>query len=111
MQMIGMLIDYEWCSGCHSCETACQMEQGLPVGQTGILVREVGPWEIAEDVWQMTNIAVPTDQCNACAGRLGKGKRASCAHHCQSQCLQVAPLEELVVQLKNKAKQSLFVLS
>lgn len=110
MERLGMLIDYEWCSGCHSCEIACQMEHGLPVGQTGILVKEIGPWEIAEDTWQLTNIAVPTDQCSGCLERLGQGKMASCAHHCQARCLQVASLEELMGQLDVKAKQSLFVL-
>lgn len=37
----GMLIDYQWCTGCHSCEIACQMEHGLPVGQTGIMVHDM----------------------------------------------------------------------
>lgn len=25
----GLLIDYDYCTGCHSCETACKMELGL----------------------------------------------------------------------------------
>ena len=25
----GLLIDYEYCSGCHACETACKMEHDL----------------------------------------------------------------------------------
>ena len=28
----GLLIDTEWCSGCHTCEMACQMHNDLPVG-------------------------------------------------------------------------------
>lgn len=110
MQPIGMLIDYEWCSGCHSCEIACQMEHQLPVGQSGISVQTIGPWEIQEDVWQYTHIAVPTDQCIGCRERLAKGKLASCAHHCQAKCLQVGPLDRLIAELREKPKQSLFLL-
>ena len=29
----GLLIDYEFCTGCHTCEIACQMEHGFPVGK------------------------------------------------------------------------------
>ncbi|HIW76508.1 MULTISPECIES: oxidoreductase [Gordonibacter] len=108
MENIGMLIDYEWCSGCHSCEVACQMEHGLPVGQTGISVHTVGPWEIAEDNWQYTHLALPTKQCTGCVTRRAKGKLASCAHHCQSKCLQVGPLEDLMAELSNKPSQALF---
>ena len=111
MKKMGMLVDYEWCSGCHSCEVACQMEQGLQVGQSGIVTKEIGPWLIHADRWQLTNIVAPTDQCNACLERLSKGKRAACAHHCQAQCLEVAPLDELIPRLQNKTKQSLFVIA
>ena len=108
MQNICMLIDYEWCSGCHSCEVACQMEHGLPVGQTGISVTTIGPWEIEEDSWQYTNIAIPTDQCDGCLDRRAKGKLASCAHHCQAKCLHVGPLEDLVAHLDAKPNQALY---
>ncbi len=29
----GLLIDYEFCTGCHACEVACKMELSLPNGQ------------------------------------------------------------------------------
>lgn len=32
MSGYGILIDYNWCTGCHSCEMACQMEKKLPMG-------------------------------------------------------------------------------
>lgn len=110
MQKIGMLIDYEWCSGCHSCEIACQMEYQFPVGQSGIKTMVIGPWEIKEDTWQYDNIAVPTDQCSGCVDRMGKGRLAACAHHCQAKCLTVGPLDQLMEQVDKKTKQSLFVL-
>ena len=36
----GMLIDYYYCTGCHSCEVACQQENGYEAGQFGITVTE-----------------------------------------------------------------------
>ena len=110
MAEYGMLIDYEWCTGCHTCEIACQMEHGLPTDQFGIKLNEVGPWEYGPDKWQFTNIPVPTDQCDLCAERAAKGKLPTCMHHCQAQCLTVGPLDELTSKLSNKHKQALFFL-
>ena len=104
----GILVDYEWCTGCHTCETACQMEHGLPVGQFGIKLQEIGPWKYSEDKWVLMNIPVPTDQCDFCAERLGQGKLPTCQHHCQAQCLKVGPVEELSKELTGKRQQVLF---
>lgn len=104
----GMLIDYEWCTGCHTCETACQMEHHLPVGQFGIKLAEVGPYEYGPDQWQLAYVPIPTDQCDFCAARLAKGKLPSCQHHCQAQCLEVGPLDELTKKVATKKKVVLF---
>ncbi|HCF70666.1 MAG TPA: oxidoreductase, partial [Syntrophomonas sp.] len=36
MSRNGLLIDYEYCTGCHSCEVACKKELELPKGKFGI---------------------------------------------------------------------------
>lgn len=108
MANMGILIDYEWCTGCHTCETACQMEHGLPVGQFGIALQEIGPWKYGEDNWVLMNIPVPTDQCDFCADRLAQGKLPTCQHHCQAQCIKVGPVEELAKELVGKKHQVLF---
>lgn len=36
----GLLIDYQWCTGCHSCEMACRKEHGLPDDEYGIKLTE-----------------------------------------------------------------------
>ncbi|GAA6488400.1 4Fe-4S binding protein [Gordonibacter urolithinfaciens] len=108
MTEYGMLIDYEWCTGCHSCETACQMEHHLPVGQFGIKLNEIGPFEYAPDRWQLSYVPVPTDLCDFCAERQAKGKLPTCQHHCQAQCLEVGPLDELAEKVKEKRKLVLF---
>lgn len=104
----GILVDYEWCTGCHTCETACQMEHGLPVGQFGIKLAEVGPYEYAPGRWQLAYVPIPTDQCDLCAARRARGKLASCQHHCQAQCLEVGPLDELAEKAAAKKKTVLF---
>ena len=61
MAKYGILVDAQWCSGCHSCEVACQMEHGLPVGQTGIKVVKIGPWVIGDEAdvnWQYSYLPV-----------------------------------------------------
>ena len=32
------------------------------------------PWQIEGDKWQLWYMPVPTDQCDLCADRVGKGK-------------------------------------
>ena len=40
----GLLIDYTWCTGCHSCEMACKVEHGWQAGEAnGIQLFEDGP--------------------------------------------------------------------
>lgn len=98
----GLLIDTEWCSGCHTCEIACQMEHQLPVGQTGILVQEIGPWEIGDGKWQLSYLPALTVQCNGCAERVGKGKLPTCVQHCQARCLEYGDIDELAQKMGPK---------
>lgn len=105
----GLLIDYEFCTGCQSCEVACKEEHGIPVGQWGIKVIDEGPWQISEKVWNWNKIAIPTDLCDLCAERVAEGKKPTCVHHCLAQVLKFGPIDELVADLDRKPKQALFV--
>ena len=40
-----ILINYDYCTGCHSCDVACKKILGLPTGEFGIKVDEVGPFQ------------------------------------------------------------------
>ena len=60
------------------------------------------------DQWQLAYVPIPTDQCDFCAARLAKGKLPSCQHHCQAQCLEVGPLDELTKKVATKKKVVLF---
>ncbi len=104
----GLLIDYEYCTGCQSCEVACKEEHGYPVGKWGIRVHDDGPWEIEEHVFNWNKIPVPTDLCDLCADRTAVGREPTCVHHCLANVMRYGTLEELARQLAEKPKQLLF---
>lgn len=105
MSKKGLLVSYNWCTGCHSCEIACQMENGLPVDQFGIKVSQIGPWQYGEDKWQYAYIPTITDQCTLCGKRVEKGKQPSCVQHCQAKCLKIVSEEEAAAAIAENGKQ------
>lgn len=109
MAVYGLLIDYEWCTGCQSCEISCKEEHGYPVGKWGIRVLQDGPWEIDAKQANWNKIPVPTDLCDLCASRTEQGRQPICVHHCLADVLQYGPVSELVKKLEEKPKQALFV--
>ena len=110
MPNYGLLIDYEFCSGCHSCEVACKEEHGFPVGKYGIRVWNDGPWPIDNRKMNWNKIPIPTDLCDLCADRVEKGKVPTCVQHCQSKCLEFGTVEELSARMDEKQK-TLFVVA
>ncbi|WP_094607682.1 hypothetical protein SPSIL_009620 [Sporomusa silvacetica DSM 10669] len=104
----GLLIDYEYCTGCHGCEVACKKELGLPAGQFGIKLKEDGPRKKPDGKWEWNYIPVPTDLCNLCEERVNAGKQPTCVHHCQSACMYYGPVEELAKKIAGKRKMALF---
>ena len=103
-----ILIDYKYCTGCHTCEIACQKHLGLDPDAWGIKLTQIGPDQYAPRKWQYEFVPVPTDRCDRCAERLEKGKQAMCVQHCQAGCIQVGELAELA-QLIDGEKYALFV--
>lgn len=106
-KIYGILIDYEFCTGCHSCEVACKKELNLPANQFGIKLTEVGPWPIGEERWEWVYMPVITKQCNLCEERVAAGKMPSCVQHCQAWCMYHGPVEELVKKMQGKSRMSL----
>ena len=104
----GILVDYEWCSGCHTCEMACKVEKNLPEEQFGVKLCEVGPYNIAGDDWVWINMPVFTEQCDLCAERVESGKLPTCVQHCQAAVLKYGEVDDLCADLAAKPKQTLF---
>ena len=79
--MKGILVNYEFCTGCHSCEVACKKHLGLPAGEFGIKLTETGPFEYSgaegnKDRWEWTWLPVLTKACDMCAERTDAGQAA-----------------------------------
>ena len=107
MTTYGLLIDYEYCTNCGSCQVSCKEEHGYPVGKTGISVHADGPWRIDDDNINFNYFPLPTDLCDLCAERTGKGKEPLCVLHCLANVLYYGPVEELAKKLEDKPKQML----
>lgn len=104
----GLLIDYEFCSDCHSCEVACKKHLGVEKGQFGIKVMEYGPVKNANDKWEWSYVPFPTDLCDLCEDRTKEGRLPTCVHHCQNNVMYWGPLNELAEMMAKKPKQVLF---
>ena len=83
--MKGILINTEYCTGCHSCEVACKKELGLGEGE-----------------WTWT--AVTTKACNLCEERVAKGKMPMCVQHCQAWCMYHGEVEDLVKKMDGETR-------
>ena len=94
MTQYALIIDYKYCTGCHTCEVACRKEKGLPEGEWGIKLTEHGPVKI-EGEWMWDYVPVPSKACDLCVERIEAGKKASCEHHCLADCMRVVPLEQV----------------
>ncbi|MBS7647767.1 MAG: 4Fe-4S dicluster domain-containing protein [Candidatus Bathyarchaeia archaeon] len=107
MSLYGLLIDYQWCSGCHSCEVACKQEHNLPVGVWGIKVYELVQ-EYNGKIF-IDYFPFPTDLCNLCAHRTKEGKKPACVQHCMARCMYYGKIEELIKIANEKSKMVLWV--
>ena len=47
-----VLVDYYYCTGCHTCEIACAVSHDLPTEQSGVVLSHIGPWESERGPWQ-----------------------------------------------------------
>lgn len=99
-----LLVNYMYCSGCHSCEVACRKRQDIPLGKYGIKLTEVGPWKIDEDpdhtTWEMDYVPVPTSLCDLCADRLEMGMKPVCQVDCQCLCIEVGKAEDMLARAR-----------
>lgn len=111
--MKGILVNYEFCTGCHSCEVACKKHLGLPEGEFGIKLAETGPYEYSakaddnKERWEWTWLPVLTRACDMCAERTAKGKIPMCVQHCQAWCMYYGEVEELARKIDGTSRCAL----
>jgi len=102
----GLLIDYEYCTGCHTCEVACKQEHGYPAGKWGIKITEY----VLEtfDRVAIDYIPFPTDLCDLCVPRTSKGEQPACVKHCQAGCMSYGSVTDLAEVMDKKSRTVLF---
>lgn len=105
MSDYGLMVDYEYCTGCHSCEVACKNELGLPLGKWGIKVLELGPWEMERKKWEWSYIPVPTSYCNLCSERVAEGGQPSCVLHCLASVIEYGHVNDLAKRMAAKGRK------
>lgn len=106
MNKQGILIDYHYCTGCHTCEVACQQENMYPAGQSGITVTE----HILRIRDGLTIDYVPflTDLCTLCRSRTVQGLKPACVKHCLAGCMTFGPIDELAREAAKKPKSVMY---
>jgi len=108
MTKYGLLIDYEYCTGCHSCEIACKQEHNYNVGKDGIKVFEYIQ-ELYGGKLYITNIPFPTELCNLCAPRVKEGREPACVKHCMADVMKFGSVNDLATEMQKKPRQVLWV--
>lgn len=111
--MKGILINYEYCTGCHSCEVACRNELGLAKGEFGIKLTEVGPYKYetkieADTPYEWVYNPTITKACDLCESRTEAGKMPSCVQACQAWCMYYGEVEDLAKRMDGKTRWALY---
>lgn len=104
----GIIVQYDFCDGCHACEMACKQEHGLEPEEYGIKVMSYGPKQMRNGRWDFINIPVPTGYCDLCAARTAMGKIPACVHHCPGKVMEYGTVADLASKLASIPKCVLY---
>jgi Fe-S-cluster-containing dehydrogenase component len=103
----GLLIDYEYCTGCYACQVACAQEYKWPAGMSGMKVIEVVQ-NLPRDKAYLAYLPFPTELCTLCQSRTKKGLEPACVKHCMAACIKFGQLEELAQEMRKKPRMVLW---
>lgn len=104
----GLLINYEYCTGCHTCEVACKKELHLPTGDWGIKLMQDGPRKNHMGKWEYTYLPLPTNLCNLCENRVAEGRLPTCVHHCQGGIMFYDTVDKLAEMMADRPRSVIF---
>ena len=102
----GLLIDYEYCTGCFTCQVACAQEYKRPKEQVGMQVIETITMKPNGKPY-LAFLPFPTENCNLCVGRTRKGEKPTCVKHCMANVIQYGTVDELAEKM-NKPRMVLY---
>ena len=105
MPKYGLLIDYEFCTGCRACEIACKQEHNRRPEEWGIYVKEVEPEVTGGKLYYFP---FPTDNCNLCGKRITKGLQPACVKNCYASVMEFGTVEELTKLMQEKPRTVLW---
>lgn len=103
----GILIHYEYCTGCHSCEVACQQEHDFPAGKCGIKVTEF-VYEAVKKPVAIDYLPFPTELCDLCINRWREGELPACVKHCQAFCMEFGLISDLAPKMEGLSRSVIF---
>ena len=104
----GLLIDYEYCTGCYACVVACAQEFKRPAGITkGIEVIEVEQ-RLPNDKGYLAYIPFPTELCVLCPHLTRKGEPPACVKTCMAACMKYGRIEDLAKEMATKPRMVLW---
>lgn len=95
---MGLLIDFEYCTGCFTCQVACAQEYNRPKDQVGMQVMETVTIK-ADGAPYLAFLPFPTENCNLCIGRTRSGGQPTCVKHCMANVIQYGPVDELAEKM------------
>jgi len=103
----GLLIEYEYCTGCYTCQVACAQEHGWPEGLAGIhVIQSVQPRPRGKPC--LAYVPMPTVLCNLCANRTRQGLLPACVTHCMARCMTYGPIDVLATELTKAGRRVLW---
>jgi Fe-S-cluster-containing dehydrogenase component len=103
MSKYAMIIDYKYCTNCHSCEISCRNENDIPLDEWGIKVAEFGPVKL-DGKWMWNYVPVPSDRCNLCEDLIDAGKTPPCVLHCLASCLEIVAVDKIQEKMLSAKK-------
>ena len=104
----GLLIDYEYCTGCNACEVACAQEYQREAGTIkGIEVLEVEQ-KLPMNRAYLAYIPFPTELCTLCPHYAEKGIEPPCVSQCMASCMKHGRIEELAKEMSKKPRMVLW---
>jgi Fe-S-cluster-containing dehydrogenase component len=103
----GLLIDYEYCTGCYTCQVACAQEYSRPKDQIGMQVIETITM-LPSGKPYLAFIPFPTENCTLCVGRIRKGLEPACVKHCMANVIKHGSIEELSKGVNEKSRMVLW---
>jgi Fe-S-cluster-containing dehydrogenase component len=99
----GLLIDYEFCTGCHACEIACAQEYNREPGVLGMKVIEVEQ-KLQKGKAYLSYIPFPTELCVLCPHLTREGLEPACVKSCMAACMKYGRIEDLAQEMTRKPR-------